>query len=72
MSGWFQVRVVEGAGGSLRVPIAARSRSLAGAYAKLASLRGDGIEDRRLGVFEPRERRDGNAGRWWRMPTVLA
>jgi hypothetical protein len=72
MSGWFQVRVVEGGGACLRVPIAARSRSLAGAYAKLAGLRGSGIDDRRLGVFEPRERRDGNSGRWWRMPAVLA
>jgi hypothetical protein len=71
MIAWFQVRVVEGDGARIRVPIAARARSLGGAYAKLAELRDDGLDDARLGVFQP-TRRDGSDGRWWRMPAVLA
>jgi hypothetical protein len=69
---WFQVRIAQSEeDGRLRVPIAARSRSLHGAVSKLDGLRRDGVDDARLGIFQP-TRRDGSTGRWWRMPRVLA
>lgn len=70
MSDWFQVRIVEGDGVHLRVPIAARARSVGRAYERLGELRAAGVHDARLGVFEPTHR-DGSDGRWWLMPRAL-
>ena len=68
---WYQVRIPEGDGAALRVPIAARTRSLSTALITLDRLRREGHSRDRLGVFAP-TKREGSDGRWLLMPGVLA